>query len=423
MASGSVRERQDRPKKPWEVVVRLPPVVDPATGKKTYPQRSRSFDTEREAERALRRWLVEIEAGEAVDRTPLTVGAWLQRWLDDYVRPTRHAKTLESYEITIRVHITPHIGGLGLQALTTDRVQRLYADLLTAGVGRRSIELVHLRLRQAYNAALRAGLVARNPAALATPPRAQAREMVIWSVEEQRRFLAAAESAVLGRGPLGSKTARIGSRFGPLWHVALSTGMRRGELLGLRWRDVGWTERTLHVRQSVTQIRGKRVFGALKGGKRRRDVAISDHIISVLRAHQKEQQQRRAALGDAWEQHDLVFPNEYGAPAHAQSLRRDYDRLTVAAGVPRIRINDTRHTHISHALAAGADIMAVSERAGHSRHSITWDIYGHRVATQRAEVVDRYDALLFGPPPTTLDEGATPEAPGKATAPDPPPEV
>jgi len=304
----------------------------------------------------------------------------LRYWLDTYARQNVRPKTLESYVHVIERHIIPTLGAIVVQKLTADQVQAFYAGRLAAGVGPRTVQLCHLRLVQAIKQAVRLDLVARNVMEAVTPPRVERKEMEVWTADEARRFMTTAAS----------------SAYGPIWTVFLSTGMRRGEVLGLRWQDVDTDAGTLAVRQVVGVVGGAIVISPPKTKTSRRNVAVPAPVISALREHRAVQNERRLRLGPLWEDHDLVFAAANGKPINPENLKRDYDRWVAAAGVPRIRIHDLRHSHVTLAIKAGGSIKAVSQRVGHARTSITMDVGVHVLPEQHADVSDKIGAALFG---------------------------
>lgn len=376
MASGSIRKRERKEGIRYEAVVDFG--LDAMTGKRV--QRSKAFKTKREARDYLKTALPDADKGAFVDRSRLTVAQMMEYWLDTEVQPRLRAKTAYDYGVTIKNHILPELGAVPIQKLTADRLLKFYADKGAAGVGSRTIRLCHLHLRQALRQAIRLDLVARNVADLVSPPKGQPREMKVWTDEQARTFLAVAGN----------------SRYGPIWILALATGMRKGELLGLRWRDVDFERRMLQVRQTVGQLRGRIEFKPPKTKSSLRTISLPAEVITLLREQRQRQSERRLALGEAWNDHDLVFTVGNGNPIHPDNVRHDFERLVREANVPMIRIHDQRHTHVTLAILAGANLKALSEAVGHRDISITLGIYGHVLAEQRTEVADKIGAMLFG---------------------------
>jgi len=300
--------------------------------------------------------------------------------------------TVQGYEQVIRTHIRPALGDIPVQKLTAERVQRFYTDLLASGASAHLVARCHMRLRQALTFAVRLGLVPRNVTDAARPPRYRTPEMATWSVEEAARFL---------------DTARRLSHYGPIWTLSLTTGLRKGELLGLRWVDVDLDVAVLRVRQAITRYKGadgvhRPQVVDPKTASSRRAVSLPAFVVAELRAHHAAQLARRLELGPLWTDHGLVFPSEVGTPIVDSNLYRDYNRLIAAAGVRRIRVHDHRHTHASIVLAQGGSIKALSERLGHRGAAITLNTYAHVAPHQRDEMAARLDAAFApsGDPPT-----------------------
>jgi integrase len=375
MARGSIR-RHERPGSiRYEVVVDLP--IDPVTGKRR--QRSKSFRTKREASVQLNAWQVEIDKGTAVDRSKQTVAEMMLYWLETYARFQVRPKSYEDYESTIRNHIIPALGYVPIQKLTPDMVQLYYSQLMDRGCGARTILYAHQRLSQALDQALKMGLVSRNVTDLVKPPRIERKEMHTWTAYEAQKFMRTAKDCV----------------YGPIWIVALTTGMRRGELLGLRWQDIDFDRKVLHVRQTVGVLHGKTEIKPPKTNSSRREVPVPAEVLKALREHRVKQNQCRLSLGEAWQDYDLVFASKVGTPIHPTNLTYNYERLVAKAGVPKIRIHDHRHTHVTLAIQAGANLKAVSKRVGHATTAITMDIYAHVLPEQHTEVADKIGAVLF----------------------------
>jgi integrase len=289
------------------------------------------------------------------------------------IKPT----TADQYRRTIERHIVPQLGHLPVQQLTARRIQQHYAALLGAGVGPRTVRFVHERLKQALDHARKLRMVARNEAEDATPPTMPKREMRIWDDEQIARFLDVADQSI----------------YGPLWVLALYTGLRRGELCGLRWGDIEWEGGILHVRQSITVIGGREVVQTPKSG-RQRTVSVPESLLEALKAHRTRQRAQRLRMGPVWHENDLVFTVGHGGPLHPDNIDLDFKRLIALAEVPIIRIHDLRHTHASLLLRHGEQLTVVSQRLGHTRTSVTSDVYAHVLPDQHRETAERLGRLL-----------------------------
>jgi len=346
----------------------------------TRRQRSQSFRLKRDAEATLATWLAEIDRGTAVDTAKLTVGEFLTHWLDTVaahrVRPT----TLEDYRYTVNRHIVPALGSIPVQRLTAAQVQAFYAELRDAGRGARTVQLCHLRLSQALKQGVKWGTVTRNVCYAVDPPRSKAKPGQTWTADEARRFLVATESDALGH----------------LWLLALTTGARKGELLGLRWQDLDLDRGTMTIRQAVAVHAGRVIFQQPKSKAALRTVTLPTEMVAALRSHRVRQANSRAAVADFYTDHDLVVATALGTPVHPSNVLRSLYRVMDHAGVPRISFHAMRHAHATWLIAAGQPITTVSDRLGHARSSITLDTYAHVVARTRDESARAISGLLFG---------------------------
>jgi integrase len=349
-------------------------------------QRKRGgFRTQTEAEVALRAYLADRDAGRtAVSRSARTVAEWLEEWLETKkgsVKPT----TLESYRYAIRALIVPHLGGLRLQDVRPVHLQRLYTTLSTEGGARRgalkprSVRLAHQVLRPAFGHAVDLGLLATNPAASKLVlPRIERREMTVWSAEEARGFLKA--------------TAE--DRLGAMWRLVITTGLRRGEALGLRWVDIDFELRHLSISQNLVMVRGKPTMSSPKGEPRQ--VSLPRTTADALRRQRIRQDKDRLLAGPAWFDSGLVFTTGLGGPLDPNNVYDSFVESCRRVGVPVIRLHDGRHTAATLALQAGAHPKLVQEMLGHASIEMTLDTYSHVVPGMHREVADRIEAILNG---------------------------
>jgi integrase len=343
-------------------------------------QRAKTFATKKEAESALAKWLVEIERGTAVEPSRLTVAELAQKWLDTVAAHKVKPTTLEDYEATLRVHALPALGAIPVQKLTPTIVQQFYSDKLSAGASPRTVQLCHLRLSQVLAQGVRWDLLPRNVCAVTEPPRVTYKPGKTWTADDAQRFLAASDA----------------DTYHPLWLVALTTGLRRGELLGVRWQDLDLNKRTLRVAQTVTVLKGAPHIQTPKSASALRTVTLPPETVAALSAHRVRQLERRLLAGGAWQDHDLVFCTGEGKPINPPNIARNYGKIIDAAGVPKIRLHDLRHTHATLLLTNGLPVKVVSERLGHAKTSITMDTYAHVLPGMQEAAADATSALLFG---------------------------
>lgn len=296
--------------------------------------------------------------------------------LRSQVRPGTWAE----HRSKVEVHLAPAIGGLRLQRLGPGHLNAVYADLLERGLSARTVLHVHATIRRALADATRWGLVPRNVALLASPPRPGRPELQVWTAQQLRAFLAAVE----------------GDRLYALWLLAASTGMRRGELLGVQSPDVDLGRARVAVRRSLVTVGHEVVVSEPKTAKGRRSVALDPATVATLKAWRKHQMAERLAWGPAWTDSGQVFTLEDGRPLHPREVTRAFSRLVLAAGVPIIRLHDLRHTHATLALAAGVHPKVIQERLGHANIAITLDTYSHTVPALEEQAAATVAKLVFG---------------------------
>jgi len=270
--------------------------------------------------------------------------------------------TFERCEQYIRVHAIPALGRIKLGRLTPQHFQRLYQDKLAAGLSPTTVNHLHTVLHGAFTEAMRWGLISRNVVALVRPPRKVHVEVVALTAEQARALLAAA----------------AGNRFEALLILALKTGMRRGELLALRWEDLDLDKGVLQVRGTLRRTREGLRIGTPKTPASRRKVVLSPTSQAALRRHRARQEQERQAAGDLWQELRLVFPNRLGRPLEPRDLLADvYRPLLKRAGLPPVTFHTLRHTAATLLLAEGEHPKVVQELLGHAQVGITLDRYSH----------------------------------------------
>ncbi|MFJ2070690.1 tyrosine-type recombinase/integrase [Streptomyces sp. NBC_01420] len=320
--------------------------------------------------------LAKVDQGVPVPTRSAKLSEWLPYWLDNVVKPRRKLSTYDKYEAHVRLYLVPVIGGKRLESLGVADVRRFLVQLekmTTAATAKEA----HRVLRTALTAACREELITRNVASLVEPPRAKSRELSPWSLNETLTFLAA-------------------SRKDPLYAafvLAITMGLRRGELVGLRWTDLDLDRRVLYVRQQTQRRRGI-LYDDDPKGRRRRAVPLPAMCIAPLRWHRMRQAEAKARAGEAWQEGGHVFVTRTGRPVEPRNVYRSFTRVAESAGLRVIRLHDARHGCATILTAAGVAPRVVMEILGHSQISITMDVYTHVVQDTQREAISHMDRLL-----------------------------
>lgn len=329
---------------------------------------------------------------------PKPVSELVEGHLDNWLKTIKHQvapKTHERYAEITRKHLAPalgqhllvelepaHVQDYLTQALDTGRRPRPVKNADTvkaapAGLSPRTVHHHYRILSQSLRHAVELGLIGRNPCDRVRPPRAPRREMAIIDQTQTAALLKAAEGLVI---------------YVPIL-LAVTTGMRRGEILALRWRDLDLNAASLSVVQSLEQTREGVAFKAPKTARGRRTIVLPALTVEALRRHKVKQAKERLRLGPVWQDNDLVCPRFDGAPMSPREVTKAFVRLARKLKLP-IRFHDLRHTHISHLLAAGVHPKVASERAGHASISITLDTYSHVLPGLQEDAARKIDAAL-----------------------------
>jgi integrase len=361
--SGHIRRRGDRS---WELKFDLG--IDPVTGKRKTRYASVK-GTKKEAQAKLTELLSEHARGVLVDASKETLSDFMNRWDTDWASHNVSLKTAERYRQLLVNQIRPHLGTVPMQRIKPIHLNSLYATLLKSGgidgapLAAQTVGHVHRLLRRMLGHAAQWGVIASNPAALVGPPRVAQTEIEIIREDEIKIVLNALRSRNLSLYTIAT--------------VALATGMRRGELLALRWKDIDLDGGKLRVEQSLEQTRAGLRFKSPKTRHGRRTVTIPPAVVTDLRAHWKAVQEQRLALGlGRSAPDDLVFTMWDGSPRKPNALTNDWLRASAVTG-RRINLHALRHTHASSLIAAGIDILTISRRLGHANPKITLSVYGH----------------------------------------------
>jgi integrase len=352
-----------------------------------------------------------------------TVGDFLAAWLEDTVRPSVRPKTYRSYEQMVRNHLSktvpadewkergldavPGLKDVPLSKLTLQRVQQFFNEKLTAGNSSALVKYLRVVLRVALNVALKGDLIARNVAELATPPKAEKREVAPFTPEQAGRFLKAA----------------MGHRLEALFTSALAVGLRSGECSALRWPDVDVEAGKVVVRHTLQRVKeagekkGRLVLLPPKSEKSKRTIELPATCVASLKAHQQRQQQERASAGTRWKETGHVFTSTIGTPIDDRKILKEFNALVDAAKLPKQRFHDLRHACISLLGAQGVPLKVIAEIVGHSDIRLTQNVYQHVYSEAKRAAADTMDTLLVGLASAPETPVATTVATGSASRP------
>lgn len=342
------------------------------------------FETLSEAKAARARAMAELSRNAYLPPTRLTLTEFVEdQWLPAQRTRVRRG-TLELYKQEW-ARVKPRVGNFQLRSISPARLQSLYADLLESGnrkrepLSPRSVQITHAFVHRCLVDAVRWGLLDRNPADLVDKPTAPRPEIRAWAPIQVRTFLECAGK----------------DRLAPLWRLLATTGMRRGEALGLRWTDVDLESARISIQQSLLEYRrGKAVFGEPKTSNARRSIDLDAQTVATLKRWRIQLSEEQLRGGPAYERSPLMFVDERGRPLRPETVSRIFGRLEEQAGLPHITLHGLRHSHATAMLAAGISPKVAQERLGHFSVSLTLDTYSHTIAGMQAEAARRVAELI-----------------------------
>lgn len=371
---GSIFQRSDGR---WCATVELGYTPD-ATGRFVRRRKTIYGRTRREVSQRLQQIQRDVAGGKSIDPSKQTVAQLLAAWLETKRPPARAAATYEFYASRLR-HISPFIGVLTVRALTPQHVQHLVRSCLDRGLSPRSVHSITGTLHAALEQAVRWRILDRNVVDAVDLPQQRRREMPVLDATQARHLLDVARAT-----PLYA-----------LYILALTAGLRRGELLALRWQDVDFTAGVVHIQQSVRRSQGSLIVSSPKSERGRRTIILLSLAVEALKMHRQRQLEQRMASGATWVDHDLIFSNGRGNYLDHSMLYRDsYYPLLTRAGLPRIPFHSLRHSCASLLLSLGVHPKVVQELLGHSQISLTLDTYSHVLPGLQREALEKLSALF-----------------------------
>lgn len=370
---GYFRKRGDK----WSFTVDLG--KDPETKKRKQKTVS-GFKTKKEAEKACNELINQLNKGTYLEPTDKTVEECLYDWLELIAKQSLRPSTFQSQKELTEGRIIPGIGKYKMSQITPAIVQKFYKDLiekekLSAGY----VRTMHIILKKAFSQAVKWQLITQNIINLVEPPRmSRAKDIETWSLEEATRFLEYTE----------------GKHLHIAYVLAIYTGMRRGEILGLRWKDCDLEQGKISIRQTLNLVGSELIFQSPKTKGSKRLITITENVIAALKKHKAEQNQNKLRFGPGYSENDLVVCNKEGNPIYPRNLVRNFHNMMKQAGVPHLRFHDLRHTHATILLSLGENPKVVSERLGHSKVGITLDTYSHVLPDMQQRAAENFEEAM-----------------------------
>lgn len=379
--SGNIRKkaimRNGKEYSYWEARVTVG--FDPETGRQR--QRSVSGKTQKEVAQKLRQLTTEIDQGTYLEPTKMTVGEWLDAWLDQSLGGIK-PRTAALYKDCVRLYLKPTLGAVKLDKLKPADIQGIYTGFQRRDppLSAKTIKNIHGVLHKALQQAVEMGYLHNNPSAPCKLPRVEKAPIQPLDTEQIKAFLEAVE----------------GNAYENAFLVTLFTGMRQGEILGLKWEYVNFDKGIILIAQQLQRrydgSGGYRMVSP-KNGKTRR-ITPAPFVMEILKQQQVKQAQWKATAGELWEEEGFVFTNEIGQHLRSQTLYHHFKRLAAKIGCPNARYHDLRHSYAVASLQAGDDIKTVQENLGHHTAAFTLDVYGHVTDQMRQNSADRMQQFI-----------------------------
>jgi integrase len=339
---------------------------------------SHDAKTRSESHQWLKNTLRQVDEGMTFASTKLCFGDFSIQWLKSK-RFNLKQNTWSQYNHLLKNFVLPNIGNINIRELKSSQIQSLIDGMLTKGIGIWTVLKTHNIMHSVLSHAVGTGLIQHNPASHTILPKEPNSEMKILDESQVSHLLITA----------------YGDRLEALYYLAVGTGMRQSEILGLKWTDLDWVNQSLRVERQLIRPEGAEVqFAPPKTKFGKRTLSIGDKSIEVLHNHYERQHEERVAKGRRWIENGLIFTTGLGTPIHARNLIRYFKKLLKEAGLPEIRFHDLRHTAASIMLNHGIPVIVVSRRLGHARPSITLDVYAHLIPRMDEDAAQKMDELV-----------------------------
>ena len=353
--------------------------TDPLTGKRKQIRR-RGFESKRQAMDTMTKLKAEVLENSFIDVTAMTYEKYLEEWFEER-RNHLQKTTFDIHFIYYQNVIKPMLGHFKIQQITPLHIQKFVNNLVSeAKYSEHTVHLIYRIVSASLKKAKVMKIIKDNPASGITLPKIKRKEMNIWSLEQVNHFISAAKSIKrLTRCYIG-------------FLIALLTGMRQGEILGLRWKDVDMDNQTIYIRQTLTQE--AELKAGAKNNSSIRSIHISNKLVSELKAHRKLVLEEKLLLGHNYNDFDLIICTRSGKPIIPRNFRKEFYNLTKKIDLPKIRFHDLRHTHATILIQQNVNVKLISERLGHAEIGTTLDTYSHVLPNMQKTVSDQLDKVI-----------------------------
>lgn len=342
------------------------------------------FRTKKEAEIAMKQKYDELLRGDYVEPSKMTCSQYLNDWMKHKQNLGR--STRMNYESNIKHHIVPAIGALKISELTPLLLQNFISDMRSKGLSEGTVKKIYNIIHTSLNQAVKLNLIPKNPASYIDKPKVKHEEMKVWTVDQVKQFI-----RVGGEKQGDSDTVKYRHFLACL--IALHTGMRQGEILGLRWKDIDFESKLLRIQQ-ILEHDGKGFKSGAKSKAGNRTINLPDDLVEALKERRLQQEQEKEHAQELYQDLDLVICTKVGTQVPPSDLYQVWKRLIQKAGLPHIRFHDIRHTHASILLMQGVHPKVVSERLFHSSITLTLDTYSHLMPSMQADATKAFNDLL-----------------------------
>ncbi len=349
-------------------------------------QKSITDKSKTELTKRLREILTGIDKGEYIEPSKITVKEWLISWLENYKMGEVKPKTIEIYNNAIQNHLSI-ISDILLKDLRPERIQKLFKELQEKGLSSKTIDIDYVILNSSLRQALINEMIIKNPMEAVTRPKRKTKESTIWNKEQQTAFINSIKS----------------DDYEAVFLLSLYLGMRLGEITGLKWADIDFNNKTLHIKRTSQVVqrylpkkgepKTELIFVEPKTEKSKRLLPLPEEITKVLKKHQTRQKKNRLLMGELWQDNDMVFTSTFGEPINPNVITSRFKKAVATAGVSKTNFHNLRHCFCSMALMSGVDLKTVSTLAGHSTITLTADLYSHVLQETKIKAIDQLQAF------------------------------